>query len=726
VAMPSPERGSHRLMPPLDAQAMRAASKPVVTNDEVAAILKGLQLDKAFFLGKLHSGLLEELKPADPSQAHVLEPPEMDQRLERRRSSLEMMSPEALRKRIEKDRLKASLTAGRSRNSVVAEQDRKIVDFDIYLNQVLLPVLAQSLDSLCRQLNRMEEKGDAFDPKARARFNPLTWLAQQLQRRHPRCARTPRRQALYQKFGEWSDQEHGRREMLRMKDTIHQVFNGFVLRNSVQKAFLPKVVNAIDDTLKLGSVLKSNPHVQRALGVVAPPDRNAMRMSIRSPGGETWSFARFWHTFANLLLEHDIVPYSAIEKGAKLQEQEVQERLEREEAQQKMEERRQQKEEDQRRLVQEYTGLRERLIADPQIQAMLEEGKLLTGDDMRPGDVGYENEVPPKGPHVALLTELLSTMGFERQVQRMSTPSEPHDQELEEEEWYWTDDLAKDWSLLQEVCGDRLTDGVVEKGTLEKVLVQPDGFLLLKSRVEDELERVAEGDEGEGTSNSMTSARPASDKTRPSMESMCQKYGMTMSRMTWLHELFESFVVPEPDAPKDAPRCGYPENAKSIHKPQMRELVYMVNSTLTDAEFEARFRRIDQDSDGEIEFDEFVDWVYNDDIQVVGAGSKKMSLEDLAAAYGEPLALMKHLLKCFRDRLQEDQEDNYPEVPAGLAKDSVKELLEALTLNRVDGRDFEADWQIVDANGRGVLDFDEFLEVLDLGELSEETRQMCE
>merc|ERR1719191_2652342 len=109
------------------------------------------------------------------------------------------------------------------------EKGKKAADFDIYLGESLMPVLAQALDSLCRQISRMKEQGDSLDPKVRARFNPLTWLAQQLLRRHPKCAKTPRRQAIYANFRDWADLERGRRALLRSKDVFAEAFNHFAL-----------------------------------------------------------------------------------------------------------------------------------------------------------------------------------------------------------------------------------------------------------------------------------------------------------------------------------------------------------------------------------------------------------------------------------------------------------------------------------------------------------------
>jgi len=50
----------------------------------------------------------------------------------------------------------------------------------------------------------------------------------------------------------------------------------------------------------------------------------------------------------------------------------------------------------------------------------------------------------------------------------------------------------------------------------------------------------------------------------------------------------------------------------------MKELILEVVPSLSEAEFEARFMRIDTDGSGVVEYDEFVTWVHMDEVQVVG------------------------------------------------------------------------------------------------------------
>merc|ERR1712048_1513447 len=116
-----------------------------------------------------------------------------------------------------------------------------------------------------------------------------------------------------------------------------------------------------------------------------------------------------------------------------------------------------------------------------------------------------------------------------------------------------------------------------------------------------------------------------------------------MARIGWLHQLFESYLQneeidddeddDEEEKRKKAVRCHYPHNPASISKDKMRQLVEEVNPDMEDDEFESRFRRIDSDGSGVIEFDEFVGWIYTDDIAVVGSANRKMPIEELATAH---------------------------------------------------------------------------------------------
>lgn len=665
--------------------------KPVVGNDEVAAILRGLQLDKHFFQSRIRPEPLQELTPAPP-----------------RESESDVSAPSlSVARNSRKSRLTTTVIADPRSLQLQADKSK---DFDIYLNEALMPALAQALDCLCRQINRMEEQGDRLDPRVRERFNPLTWLGQQLLRSHPKCARTPRRQAIYKDFKDWGDQERGRREMLRRKDIVAKVFNGFMLRGTVRNETVPNVLKAIDDTLHLQGVLNGHSEVQRVLGVgtksPSPRGSTRSRVSVFKGPGPNWTFARFWYQLSHVIIQHDVVPYTAIDRGIKLQKQELAERAERVEAARKVAEERQKYEAEQQRQVQEYVEIREPLLADKHIQDIIEENKILTGDDVRPGDAGYEMEVPPKGSHVSLLLDFLVMLGFGNIYKDPETPFG--------ERW-WTADLASSWIVLQEMFKAELTDGVVEREVLERVLVPPDGFLLLKQKVEDEFEQRAENPNGEGQGDEMD-IHAASANAKPSMEELCERSGITQARMDWLYDLFESYVQKEDVEEMTKLPQKYPEHSLALTKDQMRPMIEEMKPDITPAEFEARFHRIDEDGSGEIEFDEFVTWIHEDEVHVKQC---KMTMEELAVAHDEPIESIQYLHNSFQREFPPGEVDGYPMQPVGLPKDSVRRLISTLTPS-VSDSDFARDFDWADIDQKGQLNFDQFLDLLDWGQLPDE------
>eukprot|EP00927_Polykrikos_kofoidii_P029584 TRINITY_DN25569_c0_g1_i1.p1 TRINITY_DN25569_c0_g1~~TRINITY_DN25569_c0_g1_i1.p1 ORF type:complete len:767 (+),score=197.63 TRINITY_DN25569_c0_g1_i1:64-2364(+) len=714
--------------------------KAQTNKDEVDAILNGLMLDKNFFVEKLRP-LGEVLEGTGDGS---LAPPILDSS----RAKTHCPNAESLPvspfsklsatfgargvmhnvlssfKESKKKNLKKQMQIGPERNPA---------DFDVYLNEALMPVLAQSLDSLCRQINRMEEQGDNLDPKVRARFNPLTFLGQQLLRRHPACARTPRRQALYKDFKNWSDFERGRREMLRRKDIIQEVFGGFELRGGVQQTSIMAVIAAVDDTFLLDGCLKKHHEFLATLLKSGEqiddsnsPSRKARRLRAFF-SGEVWNFDLFWRRFSGAIINLDVVPFSVIKAGAEKKQREARARAEREQAERKEAELRKQAEVEERREVEAYREVYDAILANEHIQAILNENKILTGDDVRPGDAGYEFEVPPKGEHCVLIGRLLVTLGFkEVEPWPVATDATEEGRASPEERW-WTAELANAWTVLQDLFGAELADGVVERDCLEQALVEPSGIVRLKRQVEDELEREENEEEGhlgiiqrnasfDEVCHAGGVGKPK-QKVKASFEELSHRLGMTMARLKWLHELFVGFLQGEEEEENsDTRTCGYPENPAALEKAQMKALMQEVRPGIGEDEFQARFKRIDEDSSGLIEFDEFVIWVREDEVRIVGASSRKMSLEELAEIHVEPIEVIRYLHGCFQDQFPEGTVDDYPRKPAGLPKHEVKQLLSILTPDMTD-EDFETSFHLVDINQKERLDFDEFLEVIDLEEL---------
>jgi Ca2+-binding EF-hand superfamily protein len=507
-----------------------------------------------------------------------------------------------------------------------------------------------------------------------------------------------------------------------------------MLRGVVQRETLPSVLKAIDDTLHARGLLKNNRARLRAMAgqeggttdaalasASGPLGQSAPRKRAELFQGEAWNFEKFWGTFARVVMAHDILPFSALQEGAKEHEKEIKERQEREEAHQKEVEKRLKKEAEGQANMEIYAGMYDKLMADEAINDILKEGKMLTGDDVRPGDAGYEYEVPPKGSHVSLLADFLVLLGF-KDLQR--------DGSKQQEERWWTAELAGAWTILQEMHHAEIADGVVERDILQKVLVAPLGFTALTRKIEDELERRAEGGGGgvvrhgsifRSEAEGFVVAGAAAGEGKPSMEVLCQRLGMPMARLEWLHGLFESYLNGE--GAEQLKKDNYPDDPSSINKDQMRELFKEMNPDLSEPEFEARFMRIDEDGSGLIEFDEFVAWVHEDEVQVIGvAGMEKRSLEDLADFYSEPLELVTYLHTCWKDQLPEGEEEDYPLKPASLAKQDIRSLIKLLT-PEVSDEDFEAQFELVDVDQKERLEFDEFLEVLCWDDLDEDTRK---
>jgi Ca2+-binding EF-hand superfamily protein len=415
-------------------------------------------------------------------------------------------------------------------------------------------------------------------------------------------------------------------------------------------------------------------------------------------------------------MQHDVVPYSAIERGIKAQQQEAVQLAASKEAILKEEDEKKKQEALQRQQIAEYAGLYEKLMASPEIQGILTEGKLLTGDDVRPGDAGFEFEVPPKGMHVDLLRQFLVAIGFEKLGQTEEFVGDPCSR-------WWDNELADSWQMLQDMLGVELRDGVVEKETLEQVLVMPAALLTLKARVEDELEHRANTafgmilDSKESKDDEADLALGLTPFTKPTMEQLSQRLGITMARLDFLHKLFESYLEDENGNPclDDA----YPQDPKFLTKDVMKALMIEVRPDMGAAEFESRFKRIDVDGSGEIEFDEFIVWVREDEIKVVGGNKGKEGFEELAVKYDEHPEVLRRIYNYFKDALPEGVEDKFPDECVGMEKADVRKLFQDINPDMGDS-EFEAQWQMIDMQGREEMTFPELLELVDFDILIDE------
>jgi hypothetical protein len=711
-----------------------------VHNDEVQAILDGLQLDKAFFKSRLQPTLSVIVNPEEAKFENL---PRNTGRRKTRAKTCAMganggwLDVNAINAGVASTPLGAERAKDRSQtgenaptasspSQAVAQSKsmdwKKKADFDIYLNETLVPVLAQSLDALCRQLVRNESYGDAFDPKQRERFNPLTWLGQQLLRRHPRFARTPRRQELYRDFAHWADCERGRREILRRKDIAQDAFESFATGavHGVKKSSVPFVVADLDDKLQLKGSLRDSAYLQKALGEVGAwsgPDDSTFKKR-ETLKAENWPFEKFWEEFSKVVVNFDIITNSSIEDGVVRLRKQASDRREQVEAKQMVEDFKEELLEQERQITDEYTKLRRELMSDEFIRQVQDEQKILTGDDIRPGDLGFELEIPPHGRHCFLLARVLSLVGF---------ASIDLTCMLEENEVWWTQELSSCWSQLQKVLHADLADGVVERGSLIDLLVEPDAFLTLRRRVEDELERLETSDdvfltEKPGGDLHTISLKNDASEGKPTIEMLSQTLGLTVARLNWLHSLFEGFLASDDDH-GPPPKCHYPEDPASLSKDQMKGILMELFPQTTDPEFEAHFMRIDEDGSGKVEFDEFVTWLAENQINLTGVSSRRMTFTELAAFHDVSEEIISYMHTSFQNMLYELEEptvDGYPDFPAKLPKREVKMLIGILQ-PYMTGPLFESNWEVANVSVEDdSLDFSEFLEMLDFEDLPEE------
>lgn len=689
---------------------------PVSTgkNDEVAAILRGLHLDKDFFKSRLQPEVLLSLQSVGGGNH----------------------SPKNGSSRQDQEvstgcRMKRHLNA------------TKAADFDIYLNQALMPVLAQALDSLCRQLTRMDNRGEAMDTKVRSRFNPITWLAQQMLRLHPKYAKTPRRMQIYSNFALWGDQERGRREILRRKQATKQVFDGFVLRDKVQKHTVMQVISAIDETFRLKGVLKDNAEIvatwEHYSQAHMKNKADITKRGLHLFEGEGVTFEEFWQSFSKLVVQYDIVPYSVIEEGLhelQVQADAVAQRV-KAEIQLKLE--RQQNEELQNRLAEEYAGLYTELSEDQQLNSIIKDNKTLTGYFWRPGEAAFEFEAAPAGDHVRKLSALLALLGFEGLLDYNSKgPMEDEQKkrifkkdlvlrrgvtkqkffanDVHQEHW-WTEDHMQAWIVLQGMFRHKTNDGIVNSEILSQIIVPPSEFITLRLQVQDEVQSLADGSVKKSSHLAHQFKNAATRKA--TFEELALQLGLTVPRVRWLHHLFEGFLPVVEEGV--VPTCGYPSHPAELKKAEFQVLFQEIVRGASHAEFEARFRRIDEDGSGVIEFDEFARWVHFQDIKLVGAGSVKKTFEELAEQLKEPLELVMYMHNCFQDQLPDGVVDQYPTDCGALPKEDTRRLLDILTGTTSD--EFETTWQLLGAAAKkGAVDFDEFVELVEFDKLPLELR----
>jgi len=278
---------------------------------------------------------------------------------------------------------------------------------------------------------------------------------------------------------------------------------------------------------------------------------------------------------------------------------------------------------------------------------------------------------------------------------------------------------------LQQMHGAEICDGVVEAEVLEMVIVPEVGFLILRNRVLEEMENRDDDADLDPSRLDRSAAREEAANSalrgnkKPTKHELCQQLHITSARMEWLYRLFQSYVK---DGNPEAV-CNYPDDPAAINRDQMFELLREVRPEMGEEEFNMRFRRIDQDRSGEIEFDEFVSWVGEDEIRVNNeAPLQKMPFEDLAFIFDQSVDLIQYLHDRFQDRLPEGEHDEYPHDAHTLPLEEIRALLTSLAPSVTDAQ-FKKSLEGTIFVAKTELAFDEFLEILPFDSLPDEIKE---
>jgi len=532
-------------------------------------------------------------------------------------------------------------------------------DFDLYLSEKLVPLLAQALDALGRELIRQQQLGDKLDTAVARRFNPRTWLAQYLIRNDPKALQTPRRTKVYTEFALWTDIERGRRELLRRRDPIRVLFMGFTKKNMMSSKDLPKMFKALDQQWWLDGKLRDSP--------VLPKDYEGIARDNQ------WSFEFFWAWFSSLVLQNDVLTFEDFQAGVQraTKEEELQDKEDRDREQREADEKARLavKEAARVQFAEAATACREH----PELKRILESDMILTGAVSSMDTENQPYEVMPYGEHVKLMTKLLRVLGFESlpdpdlleggvdQLTAMAggggakdgerkdskqgskdrpTRGSPEEiklmQALRTETW-WEDPSLTCWSIVQTAMEAEVQDGIVDKASLEfatnaeewesvrKVVTrerEKAEILGLGDVVADVRARLREEEDAqEAMEEAMAEAKANAGSSKKTFEQLSKEFELTMVRIEWLHEQFKECL---PEGMTD----GYPLDPAALTKDKMRELYADLKPGMSDEEFETQFEEIDEDGSGEIEFDEFIRWIFLEEIDLEGDDEEEYEEEE--------------------------------------------------------------------------------------------------
>merc|ERR1712224_1106926 len=127
---------------------------------------------------------------------------------------------------------------------------------------------------------------------------------------------------------------------------------------------------------------------------------------------------------------------------------------------------------------------------------------------------------------------------------------------------------------------------------------------------------------------------------------------------------------------------------------------------------------MDADGSGEMEFDEFVQWINEDELELEGGDEqqKKPSLAELCKRFTISEDRIMDLHSQFQQYLPPGEVDGYPDDPKALSRESVRQVLREIAPDISDD-EFDEQFALIDMDKSEEIEFDEFLEFLDFDEI---------
>jgi hypothetical protein len=393
---------------------------------------------------------------------------------------------------------------------------------------------------------------EALLKEGRVKQDANLFLAQHLMRHKNKV--TP------SQWEDWAQLERGKRLLEKLKEGTRKVFEGFTIKRVIRANDLKRVVDAVDESFLL------NGEFSKAF------------LATPFPAGEL-SFEDFWP-----LVTHRVrLRGSLIQSGldAKAQQQRDREKAEEDKRQEEKEKMR--KAQEAAEQTKKFSDLLNLMNENGELIRIKASNNLLTGSP----HLVQPYEVPVEGSHVELLISALSQLGFRGH----SSVSK------------WSLAASRQWAAIQRTLECSVTDGVVDGESFNAFLdAGSGGFLPLRKRVRDAWEEWTEQTKEDDDLIELVYEGGKKEETaKPSYEEIALRTGMSMIRLNWLHEQFAALL---PDGVDE-----YPENPAALSREEMRALTLELQPDMTEAEFSQKFFAIDGDGSGQIEFDEFIEWM---------------------------------------------------------------------------------------------------------------------